>query len=535
MAPARALAWTDADVTRVVAHVDVDEDELLVSLLLRVQIHGGWLEGLEVADLEPDLALASEKPPWAVDAEDPSRKYRVRASVSDGGRVQISFDRRDSPRRGTLLLGLVYRTALGRHIVHPGGDDRAHVRYTLPGFRAGLDAVQIAIAAPAGATAAEAGSGGLSLVTHEALEREGVTVHVYERAHLPRTVPWTVEVVLPDDAVGASVDRPIVRPAKPSAPSLAPRAESFGLGLVLALLALGSRHAFAVRAKERSARARPLVFGPLPLAITVAGALALLPLALALPIEVELVRLAFLAGLSLERLPEIAKAPARLGRFRAVTEDDLDLAARSRRRARLAGPLLLDATTPLGAAVLLSFVLALWLSVDAFEPLARVAASALFALPFATATRHALPLSPLEKLGRLRAVADAGGGAFSGVRFELVVHEDGSFAIDDARLRALDERFSDGVVRFDLALGSCPSPGGFEPRTALVVVTRAGSPAELEVAARLAETAAIEGPGGLVARVVDAPLAELVARVHEGLVIPPDERDARDGSAREAA
>src|SRR5688500_8249262 len=96
--PLPARAWTEANVTRASAVVRIAADATAhVQLSCTVQIHGGWLEGLEIADLDPDLVLDPEHPPWVRDAAGAELSPRI--AVAPGGRVQIVFRRRDAPRR----------------------------------------------------------------------------------------------------------------------------------------------------------------------------------------------------------------------------------------------------------------------------------------------------------------------------------------------------------------------------------------------------------------------------------------------------
>src|SRR5688500_11613846 len=84
-----ARAWTSAAVRSVEAQVALAPDGSAdVTLIAVVAVQGGWLEGLEIAGLDPDLALV-DPPAWAIDAG--GDRYAPRVEVLSGGRVSIAF------------------------------------------------------------------------------------------------------------------------------------------------------------------------------------------------------------------------------------------------------------------------------------------------------------------------------------------------------------------------------------------------------------------------------------------------------------
>ena len=53
-----ARAWTTAQIESAHARVEVDAEAVAeVTVLLQLQVRGGWLEGLELAGFDPDLQL----------------------------------------------------------------------------------------------------------------------------------------------------------------------------------------------------------------------------------------------------------------------------------------------------------------------------------------------------------------------------------------------------------------------------------------------------------------------------------------------
>ncbi|MCZ7682239.1 MAG: hypothetical protein M5U28_26990 [Sandaracinaceae bacterium] len=131
-AAAPARAWTDAAVRSVQARVELRPDaSARVTLTATVRVHGGWLEGLELAGLDPDLVLDETAPPFALDAE--GQRYEPRAEVLAGGRVLLAFGRRGAPRRGTVTVTIAYATSLAHRATEPLEDEGlVRVRWTLP-------------------------------------------------------------------------------------------------------------------------------------------------------------------------------------------------------------------------------------------------------------------------------------------------------------------------------------------------------------------------------------------------------------------
>lgn len=204
--PSRASAWTEANVVSARAEVRVDRDASAhVTLVCMVQIHGGWLEGLDITELDPDLLLDPERPPWVRDANGTELTPRIEVS---GGRIGISFRRRDAPRRGTLEVGIAYRTSLAHRATEVRPDGRVRVHWTMPAWRSGLDGVTIEMVVPSGAVAAELEEDRLVAVDVTRSHAGGETRVKWRRVHLPRTVAWTVAVDIPAAEMHADLIAP---------------------------------------------------------------------------------------------------------------------------------------------------------------------------------------------------------------------------------------------------------------------------------------------------------------------------------------
>ncbi len=509
-APRAAHAWTEADVVSARAHVVVRPDATaLVSLVVTVHVRGGWLEGLELADLDPGLTLDESKPPWAVSLDEPDvsasavdaaartgiggRKWapsvRVRQDGATGPAsttIQLGFPRRDAPTRGRIEVGLVYRADLD---VEPVDDGLLRATWTLPSFRSGLDEVDIAVSAPPGTVLADADAGGEVGSGHVLLEREGVSVHLFHRVHLPRTVAWSVSVDVPEDAMAESLrsggpvasrkaDDARVTPERPADDPF------FALLAVLAVLVVLGRDRAQAHCERRGSRARPLVPGGTVVASLLAGAVVVVAvLADGLSSSVGLGALGALSILALQRPARAPSGPPRLTTFRPATRSDRRAARRARLLERLGAELLFDATTPLGLLCVTGVVLAALVlaAVGAGAAPRALAAVALLALPFVSGTRHAIPPSSAAKLARAERIARA----LSTSRpcaLGLALRVDRAGTTLDARITIHPADAPDGLERLEIALDAREDLGVCSLVPRLLVVTRADSAADLTLA-----------------------------------------------------
>lgn len=502
--PVPVRAWTDARVRSVSAHVEVRNDgSARVAMELLVRIHGGWLEGLEVAGLDPDFALDEAKPPWAVSDDDPALKFEPTVRVPGSGRVALGFRGRGrSPRRGTVRIGIVYTTSLAHRATAGRPDGTIRVRWTLPPWRSGLDGVTIAFTLPPGAEAAQSeGDQPHGPVEPERLDLEDRTVLVWQRIHLPRTMAWTVEADVPAEHMATELRAP-ARPARPEVqPLVDPRRPSHiapaVLAGLLALLVLLGRATFDRACRAANARPRRLL--PLPAPLHAAAALASSASAAWVWPDrptTGLGLLAFVALLSIQRAPQLLAHTPRLGRWRPAGRAEV---ARGRRASRirwvgLATPV--DVTAPLGLLLVgacagAALLVARW--EGRTDGRLLLAGAALLLVPALTGTRFHLPTTPELRLHRLARLARR--SRLEGAALALVVHADPAGRWQDARLRLAPGRAPDGLLRLDLAIADSIDLGGARPRLVLVAVARTASAAAAALARAL--------PGVRATRVAD--------------------------------
>ncbi|MEM7138096.1 MAG: hypothetical protein AAF500_16055 [Myxococcota bacterium] len=242
--PRPAAAWTRAMVESANATVEVRDDaETSVFLDLRLRVHAGWVNELEIATLGSDVVVDPRRPPY-LRAED-GEVYRPETELTEDGRIRLSFERRGAPRKGEYRVLVRYR-AKAKVSAVPGTDE-AEVVWSLPAWETGLHDVTVDVRAPRGSVVPNAlrdSSPGVTLATHE---RPRATQFVWRRIHLPRHTPWNLRFRVNKGAIAL----PTAEPALPTAEPFTPLAPIEGQDLpwsvlVLALLVLVKRRAIEV-------------------------------------------------------------------------------------------------------------------------------------------------------------------------------------------------------------------------------------------------------------------------------------------------
>lgn len=385
--PGAAHAWTEARVESAGAQLDVQGDgRAHVSLRIGVRVLGGWLSKLELAGLDPGLALDPAQPPSLLTEDGQQLTPEVR--FLRGGRVVIGFPSRSgAPHRGRHDLLLHYTTTL---MSEPSKDGGRTLRWSLPAFSADLRDVDVQIGAPGGARATGEPDGA---VTVSESTQGGRAVLRWQRAQLPRTLVFEAALALP-----ASVVRATLRSQQQERVPLFAQHTTWAALLLLLLVA--AKRA-AVHASERASHARGWPLLGLRGRARALASIALAGAAIGLsPVQPWLgsAALCALCACGLDRgFARLPQRPLRWTRARYA----LELARLRRlRAARLLGAAAwLDATTPLGFSLLAAlYALALQRAllgagVDVWLD-ALLAATPLWL----SATRFALPKSALEEL-----------------------------------------------------------------------------------------------------------------------------------------
>lgn len=546
-AESKAFAWTNAQVGSARGTVRVDPDGRLgVSLQLDVRVMGGWLGELEIAGLDRPLAIDESVPPTFTRADGTAVPFRF---VSDaGGRVVFQFESGRGPRVGDYVASFAYTSALDAAAVSALDAERVRYTWTFPAWAAGLDAVDLVLEVPAGASPVDVAEDGFeeSARVESVADRTRLTFH---RTYLPRGVEWPLGFSLPREAVPAAM-----RPPAPAAPRVATAATSRDgrpqplipiVAGLLTVVAIAKRFAFARAARQAGCLERPLVpLRPLVAVLLMIALGSLAAWAWRRWSEVALAALVAVVALATQRLAKRTATP-RLGGFRPATRADATR-ARWGRFVESVSPLAwLDASRLVG---LLTYVgvVAIVVRFHLREPADSV--DAVFSIP------HALFLLFLLFLvggcARIPSGVDARLGLLEGVARSMVIppelgtsfalslalHRDTHDVPQDARLRFVTESRAPGLVRLDVAVIERPTLGGYVAAPAVLVVVRQGSEAERILVRASGASSIRTAPGGRRARIL--PLSRstfaLLARLTEPVGVAPPRRVASTPVAAES-
>jgi len=330
---------------------------------------------------------------------------------------------------------------------------------------------------------------------------------------------------------------PVVRlpPPPPSAaldPDEDPTPFWMGLAFLLGLLALAQLFAVSRRARQVGTVPRALVFAP-PL-IRGAAALVAAPVGAWLGIAGH----PFFALCVLALVPVTAThlrahrpPPPKLGAWRSADARWLE-AARGTFVGRWLHPrALLDATTVPGFLHLCGWLAAPWFWSDAPVAFDVLLLGCVLPLPIlATGTRHAFVRPAHDALHRLLAFTRRMRSLPNGVALRPVMHVSVDGDVQEARVRTAMEHRADGLLRFDLALGHMAHAGGWRTRPIWLLLTRAGSPADLALDALEIDGDASRG-GRRVARCVEAKDFEQLRLVIAALAECPAAPELTRGTA----
>jgi hypothetical protein len=290
----------------------------------------------------------------------------------------------------------------------PSRDGQRTLRWALPAFRADLRDVEVSVDAPFGAQPSEDNDGATTVTRSARGER---TVLRWQRAQLPRTLAFTASFRLPASAAARPVDAPALQPGR--APALGDAAAWAALALLL--LTGAKRATVSASCRREHVRALPLL-GLLGLPRALAAVALALAAAWLYGVQPLLggATLAALSACALDRgFAALPVAPPRWTRARVALELTRMRPTRARRLLGVAA--WLDATTPLGLGSLaccwaLALLRAnLGAGIDVWLE-ALLAATPLWF----SATRRALPPSPLERLYAQHARARGGATQSSG-------------------------------------------------------------------------------------------------------------------------
>ena len=200
-----AQAWTRTVVKGARATVDIGPDATLNILLrLDVEVHAGWLHELEMVGLGEGVELDRYRPPYFRSEE--GEIFRPEAEVHDDGRIDLSFPRREAPRRGEYRVFMRYRTKAEVAAVEVEGESRARVVWSVPAWETGLHNVSVEIRAPKGSSVPTELHETPPGVDFRVTEHRKRTVVEWRRIHLPRTTAWPLTLDVPVESIALPIE-----------------------------------------------------------------------------------------------------------------------------------------------------------------------------------------------------------------------------------------------------------------------------------------------------------------------------------------
>lgn len=407
--PVTAHGWTEADVRRGSAHVEVSpEGSAVVSLEVELVVSRGWLEEFEFNGLGDNIALDPNHPPSLTSIGEPSQKFSPEVlPVTGGFRLRLS-GRGNSPRRGRYRVHARYTTKLPSNAIRSVSQSDVEVHWTFPSWRTSLDDVSVSISVPSPHVqeAAAMTHGDATHARSRIVRGQHRGTIIFSRKHLPRTVPWAVGAQFPAAALAPGVV-PSPQPAHQGAAGRKTANDedatvtTLAVALLVALFLSANGFLYRRATQRRGGTPSPLV--PLQpvlrsaISLLLAGAAGLLwkhsP-------ATALVCTGLTAVMHFERTPQTSTSGTH--DWRPATAHDLRCGRRMHMRTRLGWHGFADLTTPTGAglvAVLVGLLVSLRPTEVDLDSL--IAFLALALTPLASATRFHLPSTGATRLAQL--------------------------------------------------------------------------------------------------------------------------------------
>lgn len=508
-----ARAWTKTRVQGAGAEIELHADGR-ADVLLRIELKvlGGYLSELAVDGLDPDLELDPQRPPRLTSEQ--GRLYLPQVKSRPEEPLLLFFPRRRAaPWRGEYLVELFYRTRLVPRKSRDAGRNALRVSWTLPAWEVGLENVQIEVKAPPGTRPVAVPEERAHAIEVSFQDGRKTTSIKWRRIRLPQTESWTVAFDVPRRRLAAAL-APATAADRADVPSARgePDRTGFWLAGCIGLLALLKRRLVECACARSSARPVALV----PFASRAVRHVALVALAVAagllfaehgslsLGLMCALVCLALSRSFCVEPLPDT-------GAWGAARQAERVAAARDRLYAWFGASSWMDATTPLGGALLAGAYLLLGLMLwqrGGAESRPWVLGTLLATPLFITGTRLQLPPSAVEALPTLKkAAARLGMNKWLKTNgyVEPVVFRGGPGAVHEARVRLHAAVWPQGIRRVELVSAKRYLPQAHRAGVALLAVAVSGSEADSALAGALSRAGERADPSaGLTARL--APL-----------------------------
>ncbi|MGB8330820.1 MAG: hypothetical protein WCE62_11890 [Polyangiales bacterium] len=242
-----ARAWTRTVVKGARATVEIERDATL-SILLRldIEVHAGWLQEVELAELGEGVELDRTQPPYF--RSDEGEIFRPEAEASEDGLIRLSFQRREAPKQGEYRLFLKYRTKADLRVIEVAGGSRARIVWSVPAWETGLHNVLVEFRAPGGSTVPTELHETPPGVELQVADHRDRTVVEWRRIHLPRMSAWSLMLDIPIESIAVPIEATDAPEAAGFRPLTIPEQHPIAWSLlVLAVLVLLKRRSIEVR------------------------------------------------------------------------------------------------------------------------------------------------------------------------------------------------------------------------------------------------------------------------------------------------
>jgi hypothetical protein len=490
-----AQAWTDAKIQNLETRIAlVERDPAEVAMKITIVVRSGWLSSFEITGLDDDMVLDEKRPPTLV-SETGANYYPEIKTLSPGCVVLVFSNQHEAPGRGSYAFDLFYKTRLLSRSSRVNQSNTLQVQWTLPPWQVGIDDVRIEVTAPKGARPIALSSDVPFSEERTFSDKDNGTTLSWHRFRLPKTVAWAIGFTLPQGSFASASISPVEPKPRDAKPEASASSSNAWVAILIGFVALLKRHLVTTDCKKRRIEPVPLI--PLKSAFSRNLLIFLLTVVSGFIFDnhrnLALAQLCLLVALSVDR--DFRRQPIRAqGAWTRVAERDLERVRLYPIKSLFGYRSWLDATTPLGLALLFSvytlIVLLFWRGDHDLAYHWTFGAILLTPL-FVTGTRKNLPLPPEADIRILTDFAKKSNLDTllkPDVRYGIFVYKSPLNDWYEARLRFYSDNFTDGLHLFDLVVANPLGHRGVSARCALLSVSSTGSAADTALKTALKDT-----------------------------------------------
>lgn len=556
--PQKAYAWTEARIQSVTADIFIEKNaKTKIDLQLKIEVRRGWLERIDLPGFSPVLEIDTETSPTLVDEN--LKWYPVKIEAPHSKLIQAFFYNKKKPKRGNYTLSFSFFTEIQtlsqtqakerfptakKSLLNE--EEKTVIHWLFPSWDNNLNNIIVRFHFPIKSDAEIIAFDPPTLVqTKKIIEKTPSNaqkiVLSYNRHHLPRTISWPlwmnvnpsfasphlrtessqsdknteeekaadypnpIENTLSDktlDTQTLNKDTPHIPHSTPAKHQTERNIswQNIFSQIVILLLFFTSLSIFSFHnaAKAHFVKEKPFIPLSAWLRFLLAGGLTFLAIIQTRSsVALSAAMASLIPLLALQQKPTQSLFP-RPGNWIDVSQDMLDVASKLKRTSRWISPTVVDATTILGATMLLG-TFAYFYLVPLGSPFEGRESSetlwlmiALICIPFFTATQFHLPANPYTKLLRLDELTKQFPIHTDEINTpSLMVHIDMDQTLQDARLRMDLRNPLDGIEKIELLSFTEPSFGEKQTWTLSIICTP-GSDAQKKMTGLIPTTAKIK-------------------------------------------